>query len=859
MTTITRQKPTKEPAGPQERGGGFDWRAVPPVSWVAAYTRWLHTRWPAGQPERLPIADEHGRTNVDGLYIVGDLTGVPLLKLSANAGVEAVRRVADDLGDDKGGGDDETLDLAIVGGGTSGFSAALEAEKLGLRYCVFEASKPFNTIKDFPAKKPIYLYPTERPIEGELRLTDRADVKEGLVEELEEQTTGKNLNWVNGRVSHVERSGGALGVVCPDGVEKPEHADLDGTGFVVGEGERKVRAKRVIVGIGRSGNYRALGVPGEDKAEKVSHRLHDPADYEGKKVLIVGGGDSAMEAAIALTKAGADVTLSYRKKEFNRPKPENQEQILALADNPEAEASVEKPEDARQSTGADEWMGDGGQKGGLRLLMPSNVAEIRDGEVDVELDGGGTETVENDQVFLMIGREPPLDFFRKSGVRIRGERTTFWWASLIAFLVFCVWLYHWKAGKPLFGINGLALPAWLVWNPSAMWDWLLGLVPAPMASYFAADATLGGVLVNALGSKSFYYTFAYSACVVIFGIDRIMRRKTPYVKVQTLTLMAFQVLPLFLLPEIVLPYLGANGWFDGGPMGWIADQLFPKPDPTGDYREYWRAYGLVLAWPLMAWNWFTDTPIWGWLIVGFAQTFVLIPLLVYFLGKGAYCGWICSCGALAETLGDRHREKMPHGPFWNRFNMVGQALLLFAFVILAFRFAGWLAAGKLIEGVEVPWLMWTDDVYVWLGNTLPLLSWAWFVDILWAGIIGVGLYFWFSGRVWCRFACPLAALMHIYHRFGRFAILAEKKKCISCNVCTSVCHQGIDVMSFANKGRPMKDPQCVRCSACVQMCPTGVLSFGQVDRRGNTIGQDTLMASPVRMSEVRLTVNGKQV
>jgi len=120
----------------------------------------------------------------------------------------------------------------------------------------------------------------------------------------------------------------------------------------------------------------------------------------------------------------------------------------------------------------------------------------------------------------------------------------------------------------------------------------------------------------------------------------------------------------------------------------------------------------------------------------------------------------------------------------------------------------------------------------------PRLGW---VDVLLAGVLGYGLYFWFSGRMWCRFACPLAALMHIYARFSRFRILADKKKCISCNVCTSVCHQGIDIMSFANKGLPMADVECVRCSACVQSCPTGVLTFGQVDpKTGQVIRTDRL-------------------
>ena len=84
--------------------------------------------------------------------------------------------------------------------------------------------------------------------------------------------------------------------------------------------------------------------------------------------------------------------------------------------------------------------------------------------------------------------------------------------------------------------------------------------------------------------------------------------------------------------------------------------------------------------------------------------------------------------------------------------------------------------------------------------------------------------------------------MHIVARFSRFRILVEGKKCISCNACTSVCHQGIDVMGFANKGLNMQDPQCVRCSACVQTCPTNVLSFGQVDGQDRVIVRDGLSA-----------------
>jgi polyferredoxin len=158
-----------------------------------------------------------------------------------------------------------------------------------------------------------------------------------------------------------------------------------------------------------------------------------------------------------------------------------------------------------------------------------------------------------------------------------------------------------------------------------------------------------------------------------------------------------------------------------------------------------------------------------------------------------------------------------------------------AVALLILRVVGWiLPAGN-----------WPDRIF----DPVLKTHYKWVVDVTLAGVVGYGVYFWYSGRFWCRFLCPLAALMHVYARFSRFGIVAEKKKCISCNVCTSVCHMGIDVMSFANKGLPMRDPECVRCSACVQSCPTGVLQFGQVDRAGRALRVDLLPASPVRMRE----------
>ena len=178
---------------------------------------------------------------------------------------------------------------------------------------------------------------------------------------------------------------------------------------------------------------------------------------------------------------------------------------------------------------------------------------------------------------------------------------------------------------------------------------------------------------------------------------------------------------------------------------------------------------------------------------------------------------------------------MPHGPTANKWNLAGQVVLVFAFAGFFWRVAGWLGPD--------------GNYFARSFDTLFATPWKFGVDIFLAGVLGIGVYFWFSGRVWCRFFCPLAALMHIFAKFSRYRILADKERCISCNVCTTVCHQGIDIMNFANKGLAMDDVECVRCSACVADCPTGTLAFGRVDASGAPVAVDPLMASTVQIRE----------
>lgn len=762
------------------------------MSWALRYTRWLHTCWPAGTVEHLPQVDENGRTNVPGLFIVGDLRGIPLLKFAADSGTRAIHHLAADPHFQqlrRNRPDPAIVDVAIIGAGVAGMAAALAARKAGLSCALLEAAEPFSTLVNFPKAKPIYTYPTAMVPAGDLQFT--ATVKEDLIEELRAQTTGLGIQPRLARVDHLERRGELFELTIPE--------------------QEPLRASRVIVAIGRSGNFRRLGVAGED-LDKVYNRLHDPRDFAGKEVLVVGGGDSALETALALAQAGSRVTLSYRGAELARPKPENVERLHQLAGRPIS----------------------GG--GSLALMLGSAVQRIEPESVVLKNPGGEECRLANDAVFAMIGREAPLDFLRRAGVKIRGEWTLKRRVSLGLILLAALFVYHWKTDAGI---------------PVKHWFQEAGLFPFNIAK--PADPTsLWGTLALSMGQPGFYYSLLYCGCVVFFGYRRVQRRATPYVRAQTLTLALIQCLPLFLLPYVLLPWAGHNGGFaEGSALKPLADALFPESPWAEHGREYWRSLGLVLAWPLFFWNVFTAQPLGAWLIISLAQTFVLIPLIVYYWGKGAYCGWICSCGALAETMGDAHRHKMPHGPRWNRLNMIGQVILGLAFLLLVLRLASWWRPDDhWVNALYMGLLMGKRPDWSSLGFPFTFLNYVWSVDLLLAGVLGVGLYWHFSGRTWCRFACPLAALMHIYARFSRFRILADKKKCISCNVCTSVCHQGIDIMNFANKGLPMADPQCVRCSACVAACPTGVLEFGQADpRTGQIIRRDRLAASPVQLRE----------
>lgn len=496
------------------------------------YYQWLHGQWPAGLVEKLPLTAETGETNVAGLYVAGDLTGIPLLKFSAESGVRCVQHIAQDTSFKRSSGDGH-FDLAIVGLGVAGMAAALEATKQGLRFCVLEAARPFNTIANFPIAKPIYTYPTDMTPAGELQFGANTETREGLLEHLQKSLKESSIEVRSGRAEKITPSG--------SGAERLLTVALGG-------GD-SISARRVIVAIGRSGDYRELGVPGED-ADHVSNRLHDPKTFAGKNCVVIGGGDTAAESAIALAESGANVVLSYRKSELSRPKPDNVDAVHALA---KSDASA----------------------GSLRLALGTNALKIGEQSVSLKSEDGSVADHPADAVFTMIGREAPLDFFQRSGVKIANTFSPASWLTLLLSVAIFTFVYHWKKTGVWIPIGDIfAERGWFPYNVPALWS--------SLGESFRDPRSLLGTLRVTLSEPGFYYSAAYCCAIVYFGIRRVARRKTEYVKKQTLSLALFQVIPLFLIPYFVLPWLGAIGYSTVG---------LARPSPT----NYFPKWGMAMV------------------------------------------------------------------------------------------------------------------------------------------------------------------------------------------------------------------------------------------------------------------------
>lgn len=749
--------------------------------WPKKFFQWLDGNSPKGEVEFYPIINENYESNLPNVFIIGDLTGVPLLKLAVDSGVKVWNHIPKN--------ESEFLDAVIIGAGPSGISCALEGKKLGKKIRVLESNLAFQTIQGYPKGKPIFAEPKDFQVESALEISD--GTKESLLDSLNNTLNKANLEINYGeKIERILRSSGYYTILTESG--------------------NSFKTNSIILAIGKSGNPNRLGVNGES-LPSVFHRFIDPAETKNQDVIVCGGGDSALEAAIASASYAKSVTIVYRKSEFARAKSQNREAIEDLV-----------------------------KLGKLKIYYNATISEILDQKLFIKTESG-SKKLPYDSLYVLIGNQPPKSFLNKLGIRFQNDRKKEDFIGLGAMLGFAGLAYFGKASfygatwfsglANFFAIVSISLG--LTWSFLKLqanqfqirWNWntyrnlylFLAFLYFCFVYFFA---TYQGFLL--FGKyPAFHYTFLYSLTILVFGIRRMYIRRTEYIKWQTSTLIFVQIVFLFLLPEIILPKLGDLGYL-GDSESFLRTQVFPND-------AYWKAYGFILAWPLSMGVLYDGGLTQFWFIYGLSVTFGVIPILVKRYGKGAYCGWICSCGGLAETLGDEHRQKMPHTDFLYKIEHSGQYILALAFVLTVLKLIGVFGKGFLPELVNFEYV---SDSVKWIYDLI--------VDIGLAGVIGVGLYFMFSGRIWCRAFCPLAALMHIYAKFSNFRIFSDKKKCISCNICTKNCHQGIDVMGFANKGIPMNSVQCVRCSACVSLCPTNVLSFGQVN--GGKISLDSLNA-----------------
>jgi thioredoxin reductase (NADPH) len=311
----------------------------------------------------LPHVNQNFETNVPGIFIAGELGGMGLIKNAVEQGRQAVENIVKSINKNH----HASFDLIIVGAGPAGISGSLIAKKHGLKFLLLDQDSLGGTVYSFPRKKIVMTSPMDLPLYGKVKLfeTTKAELIDLWVTVLERN-----------KISVMENSK-VESVVSENGIFRVNTAKGD-----------EFTAARVLLAIGRRGTPRKLNVPGEMK-EKVAYRLLEPEEIRGKHIMIVGGGDSAVESALLLADDN-HVTLSYRNEVFNRIKPLNSMALnKAVAD------------------------------GKIELLLGSNLISIEDLSVKISVGSAGDlREIDNDLVYIFAGGELPIQFLEKAGVKI---------------------------------------------------------------------------------------------------------------------------------------------------------------------------------------------------------------------------------------------------------------------------------------------------------------------------------------------------------------------------------------------------------------------------------------------------------
>ena len=302
-------------------------------------------------------------TNVKGIFIAGELGGMGLIKNAVEQGRQAIENMVAHLPKKH----DAAYDLIIVGAGPAGISASLTARKHQLNFVTLEQDSLGGAVFTYPRAKVVMTAPMDLPLHGKIKLSNTSKAE-----------------LLNLWVSVLTKNGISIRETT-----KVESIEKEGDHFKVTTSQNEsLTAARILLTIGRRGTPRKLGVPGEDM-EKVRYRLLDPEIIQNQRIIVVGGGDSAVESAMMLAEQN-DVTLSYRSGNFNRIKPGNATKL---------EAAVAE------------------QK--LTIKYFTNVAEIQPEQVILKNgETNETEVIPNDLIYIFAGGELPTEFLKKTGITI---------------------------------------------------------------------------------------------------------------------------------------------------------------------------------------------------------------------------------------------------------------------------------------------------------------------------------------------------------------------------------------------------------------------------------------------------------
>lgn len=314
---------------------------------------------------------------------------------------------------------------------------------------------------------------------------------------------------------------------------------------------------------------------------------------------------------------------------------------------------------------------------------------------------------------------------------------------------------------------------------------------------------------NKPASQWFVYGVLYTMAILLFGIKFLWKYKHQrYQQWRTISVMFFQLCFAFLIPEI----------------------LERLNRPAMDLKNIWPLnYSFFFDWNLdnLIQGGTLGLFLLGW---GIALILVITPILTYFYGKRWYCSWVCGCGGLAETAGDPFRHLSDKS-------------------LRAWKIERWMVHGVLVFVVIMTGMV----LYTYITGRSQLFflnsyavreGYGFFIGAIFSGVIGVGFYPLLGSRVWCRFGCPMAAILGLQQRFfSRFRITTNGGQCISCGNCSTYCEMGIDVRHYAQRGQNIVRAACVGCGICAAVCPRGVLKLenGSVDIHERTTALKTLL------------------